>query len=182
MKSRQPSRYAWLEGFCYGVVTVLVVISFASVVIQENKQEQQNNEEQFEPYRPLTDYDVQQIQCLAENAFFEAGNQSEEGKRAVTHVVINRTRDDRFPSTPCDVVNEKREGTCQFSWVCKPRRPIDDREQYRISYRVARDVYLNQSLDNTNGANFYHADFVSPGWAKRFQKTIQIQNHIFYQG
>ena len=36
-------------------------------------------------------------------------------------------------------------------------------------------------LDITDGALFYHADYVTPGWAKTKQKTVEIQDHIFYR-
>lgn len=173
------SQYSWMEGFVFGVLSVLFILIIVRLNDDYFDNEQPASQDQ---YVPLTENDVAQIQCLAENAYFEAGNQSEEGKLAVTNVVMNRLKDDRFPKTPCDVIYERVKGVCQFSWVCKDRRSIGDIKQYKISYRVARDVYLNQREDNTMGANFYHADYVRPGWASRFMKTVKIQNHIFYQG
>jgi spore germination cell wall hydrolase CwlJ-like protein len=31
------------------------------------------------------------------------------------------------------------------------------------------------------GATFYHADYVSPGWASRMVKVASIGTHIFYR-
>ena len=52
------------------------------------------------PATALSDHDKRQIQCLAQNAYFEAGNQSIKGKIAVTNVVMNRVEEKRFPQTP----------------------------------------------------------------------------------
>jgi spore germination cell wall hydrolase CwlJ-like protein len=85
--------------------------------------------------------DNQQLFCMAQNIYFEARAEGEQGKQAVAHVVQNRVRDPRFPNTPCAVIQEGRhveswrtrgvEGVeqkdrqyiprrnqCQFSWYC----------------------------------------------------------------
>ena len=36
-------------------------------------------------------------------------------------------------------------------------------------------------VDITDGALFYHADYVTPGWAKTKQRTVEIEDHIFYR-
>jgi spore germination cell wall hydrolase CwlJ-like protein len=36
-------------------------------------------------------------------------------------------------------------------------------------------------VDITDGALFYHADYVTPSWAKTKVKTVEIQDHIFYR-
>ena len=36
-------------------------------------------------------------------------------------------------------------------------------------------------MDVTQGATHYHADYVSPAWAKTKTKTIEIEDHIFYR-
>ena len=36
-------------------------------------------------------------------------------------------------------------------------------------------------FDITDGATFYHADYVTPSWAKSKIKTIEIGDHIFYR-
>ena len=52
----------------------------------------------------LSDKDVE---CLARNIYFEAGSEPLEGKVAVGVVTINRSRDPRYPSSICGVVNQK---------------------------------------------------------------------------
>lgn len=130
----------------------------------------------------LNAHDERQIQCLAENAYFEAGNQTTKGKIAVTNVVMNRVSDKRFPKTPCAVVNQKARGVCQFSWVCEGKKRIRDWATFREARRVAEQVYLRNIGDVTGGAKFYHADYVMPRWAYVFDRTKKIGAHIFYRG
>ena len=69
--------------------------------------------------------------CLAQNIYFEAGNQPLAGKLAVAHVVRNRVEDSQFPDTYCGVIYQTKKwrtswtgnqvpvlGMCQFSWFC----------------------------------------------------------------
>ena len=46
-------------------------------------------------------------ECLAQNIFYEAANESEEGKVAVGIVTINRVKEGRFGKTICEVVNQR---------------------------------------------------------------------------
>ena len=45
---------------------------------------------------------LEALTCLALNIYYEARNQSVEAQIAVSHVVINRVWDDRFPDNICD--------------------------------------------------------------------------------
>ena len=46
--------------------------------------------------------------CLAENIYWEARNQSLEGKLAVAHVTINRVKSNKFPNNVCGVVKQTK--------------------------------------------------------------------------
>jgi N-acetylmuramoyl-L-alanine amidase len=50
---------------------------------------------------------LQELNCLAKNIFFEAGSEPEEGKVAVGLVTLNRMQDGRFSNTICGVVSQK---------------------------------------------------------------------------
>ncbi len=128
----------------------------------------------------LSAHDKRQIECLAYNAYFEAGNQSTKGKIAVTNVVMNRVEDKRFPKTPCGVINQRTGRSCQFSWVCQGKRHIRSMQQFTSARNVAEQVYLGNIGDVTRGAKFYHANYVNPRW--NFQRVITIGDHIFYKG
>lgn len=178
----------WVEGFFIGLIAVLLVV----IIVPEEKPKTkiirvpvvQVVEKEVVRKVPvkLDAHDERQIQCLAENAYFEAGNQSTKGMIAVTNVVMNRVKDDRFPNTPCAVVNQKARGVCQFSWVCEGKKRIHDWALFRRTRQVAEDVYLKNIGDVTGGAKFYHADYVRPRWAYVFDRTKKIGDHIFYRG
>jgi len=133
--------------------------------------------------KPTTSsHDEQQIQCLAKNVYFEAGNQSTKGKIAVTNVVMNRVADKRFPKTPCAVVTQKARGICQFSWVCSGKKTVRNAALFKESRRIAELVYHRNTGDVTYGALFFHATYVRPAWGRVFKRTATIGDHIFYRG
>ena len=174
----------WVEGFCIGVI---VVILFGLLMPDPKPQiikvpEVKVIEKPVIVKKPvyLSANDKHQIQCLAENAYFEAGNQSTKGKVAVTHVVMNRVKDDRFPKSACAVVHQKSRGVCQFSWVCEGNKRIRNMAMFAEARRVAENVYLGNTYDVTYGSKFYHANYVNPHW--RLDRVTQIGAHIFYRG
>ena len=68
----------------------------------------------------------QDLQCMAENIYREAGTQSPAGKMAVGYVVLNRMSSRLFPHSVCGVVHQEQNNVCQFSWVCEPNlKPIN---------------------------------------------------------
>jgi spore germination cell wall hydrolase CwlJ-like protein len=125
------------------------------------------------------------LDCLALNIYFEARNETLEGKRAVGHVVMNRVRDAAFPASVCQVVRaggENVHGRCQFSWWCDGRSdtPVDNLA-WRESREIAWDILRGVSRDPTRGALWYHADYVSPKWRADLPSGHQIGHHIFYK-
>jgi N-acetylmuramoyl-L-alanine amidase len=125
--------------------------------------------------------DNRQIQCMAENIYHEAGNQSQRGMIAVGNVVMNRVRSDHFPDSPCEVIHQRTRGMCQFSWVCNTRNRIRDLEMFRRAREVAEMVYYRRTGDVTRGSTFYHAAYISPGWFASLIRTVRIGDHIFYR-
>ena len=136
-----------------------------------------------------------QTNCLAQNIYFEAGNQPFSGKLAVANVVLNRVESSQFPNTICEVVKQTKKyreswrtgelipvkGQCQFSWFCdgKPDEPKDSVTLLE-SIRIA-EFAINARIDITNGALFYHADYSNPYWSDHLERLVQIETHIFYK-
>ena len=134
-----------------------------------------------------------EVACLAEAIYFESGNQSDAGRLAVGHVVLNRQEMREYPNTICDVVHqaEYRENwkgnmipvkhRCQFSYFCdgKPET-IEDSKTWNESYMLAT-LLVNGMYDFTHGASHYHNDSVHPYWADHLKHTVTIDNHIFYK-
>ncbi|MFQ6017247.1 MAG: cell wall hydrolase [Kiloniellaceae bacterium] len=126
-----------------------------------------------------------EVACLALNIYFEARGEPDAGKLAVGHVVMNRVSSPRFPGTVCEVVRQGgdlRRNRCQFSWWCDGRsdKPKNKQEWQRSS-EFALGVYWGQSQDPTEGALWYHADYVKPAWRKKFERGPKIGRHIFYR-
>jgi spore germination cell wall hydrolase CwlJ-like protein len=124
------------------------------------------------------------IECVALNISFEARFEPEEGRRAVAHVVLNRAADRRWADTPCRVVAEGHPEAgplCQFSWYCDalPNTPARN-ESWHAARRLAGRVYWGRSHDPTDGALWYHADYVNPKWRYGLRRGRQIGRHIFY--
>jgi len=132
--------------------------------------------------------------CLAQNIYFESGNQPMVGKIAVSHVVLNRVKSDLYPDTICDVVYDSKtrinwkgnevpiRNQCQFSWYCdgKSDDPADSKT-WIASMQLARRIVNGEWTDITEGATHYHADFVYPFWADSLNRTTTIDNHLFYK-
>ena len=134
--------------------------------------------------RPTPAAPAGEIECLALNIYFEARGEPETGQLAVGHVVMNRVASARFPSTVCDVIQqggELRRYRCQFSWWCDGRsdKPLNKR-LWEKSSELALNVYWGRSADPTEGALWYHADYVKPYWRKDFERGPKIGRHIFY--
>lgn len=134
----------------------------------------------------------EEVLCLAKNIYFEARSESTAGKMAVTQTVLNRVRDPRFPNTTCGVVfqgvhrssGNPVKNLCQFSWYCdgKSDKPSDE-DSWRESIQIARFMFFTNGNvpDITDGATYYHADYVTPRWGRYKTKTVKIDRHIFYK-
>lgn len=134
----------------------------------------------------------EEIECLAQNIYFEAKNQSRKGQVAVGLVTINRVLSNHYPNTICDVVWQKQRSArtgkwvAQFSWTWdgKADQPINQ-EKWEEIYRIAQAMLAGHSLFNfadfTQGATHYHANYVQPYWRHYMTYVIQIEDHIFYR-
>lgn len=120
--------------------------------------------------------------CVALAVYFEARGEPVLGQRAVAAVVMNRARDPRWPQDPCDVVWQRNERGCQFSWVCVKRdhEPRDMRAWER-ALEIAEMAVEGRLRDPTNGAVFYHGDYVSPHWRTAFRLVAVVGAHRFYR-
>jgi len=134
--------------------------------------------------RPTQADPKDEIACLALNIYFEARGEPDQGKFAVGHVVLNRVAGERFPDTICGVIRqggEVRRHRCQFSWWCDGRSDTPrDKAEWQRSYEIALNVYWGRSVDPTEGAQWYHADYVSPNWRSDFKAGPKIGRHLFY--
>lgn len=180
------------------LLTVAVVFSITTIV---SANADRNVFKISVPHNSLTEHARNQVECLADNIFFEAAYEPIEGQVAVAIVTLNRVNSKEFANDICGVVKEKTRVTtignqrvvCQFSWYCQQREKTAsyDKEKYLTSgqkivydriYDLAFYLYVNSNTiqDNTGGALFYHADYVSPNW-RNLNRTVKIGRHIFYK-
>ena len=127
------------------------------------------------------------LQCLAENIYFEARGEPLAGQYAVAEVTLNRTRAAHFPHTVCQVVHEtrwdpsRRRHVADFSWVERGASSPDDGPAWRQALAVASAAYDDRQAPLVPGALFYHATNVRPGWARSRTPVATIGNHVFYR-
>ncbi|HET9067579.1 MAG TPA: cell wall hydrolase [Amaricoccus sp.] len=118
-----------------------------------------------------------ELACLAEAVYFEARGTGAEGEAAVAHVILNRTRSAKFPSSVCGVVGQG----CQFSYRCDGRSDsLSDAGSRARAYRAAEAV-LSGNDDTTGGALFFHSARAKPGWFARRHRTGTIGGNVFYR-
>lgn len=126
-----------------------------------------------------------ELWCLATAIYFEARGEVYRGQVAVAQVVLNRTKDRRYPNTICGVVyqNQHRLNSCQFSFACDGiPEVINDQKSWAQAQDIAKrftdgELYLTEVGDATH----YHATYVSPAWAPRMNRVTQIGLHVFYK-
>ena len=137
-------------------------------------------------FRPTTPVDqMRSLDCLTQAIYYEAGNQSEDGQRAVAQVVLNRVRHPAWPNTVCGVVYQgamRTGGGCQFTFTCDgslARMPVAS--LWAQARRYAAEALAGRTYAPVGLSTFYHANYVFPAWAPRLVKTAQIGAHIFYR-
>ena len=118
-----------------------------------------------------------EMQCLAGTVYFESKGETLQGQLAVARVVLARVESPRFPDSICGVVFQRS----QFSFVRGGKMPPirTGHRHWRNAVAIAK-IAMNDGWESpVEGALFFHARYVSPGW--RLQRLAAIDNHIFYR-
>ena len=131
-------------------------------------------------YRPKS-RKIVEINCLAQNIYFEARNTEYKEQLAVAFVTKNRILSGDFPDNFCDVVHQPN----QFSWtkMSKRYRSIKDLDSWKSALKISESI-INEEIwyDNTHGATHYYAYKLinSPKWAKLDgYDVITMDNHKY---
>lgn len=135
-------------------------------------------------------YEELEIDVLARTIFGEARGEPVRGQEAVANVVLNRVK----------IAQQKGRywwgnniiGVCQkpYQFSCWNKndpsytrlttvQPSDI--HFATALRIARRAVIGTLNDHTHGATHYHADYISPYWAKGEKPTVIIGAHIFYK-
>jgi N-acetylmuramoyl-L-alanine amidase len=139
------------------------------------------------PRVPLVDRRALDLQCLAENIYFEARGEPVKGQVAVGEVTLNRLRSRHFPKTVCKVVHDSRwdpsrkRFVAHFSWTDLEMLNQPHGPAWEQAKDVAIAVYDEINEPVVPDALFYHATSVNPIWARNKQIVAKIGNHIFYR-
>jgi spore germination cell wall hydrolase CwlJ-like protein len=129
----------------------------------------------------------QELYCLAMNIYHEARGEPLSGQYAVGEVTMNRVFSEEYPDTICEVVHQKhynpksKTWSTAFSWTEYDYSVNLRSKPWKQAYHIAREVYEDDYERRLDGALFYHAKYVKPGWAKRYEKVATIGKHIFYK-
>ena len=130
------------------------------------------------------------LKCLADNIYYEAGSEPYEGKIAVAQVTLNRFKHPDYPKTICGVVYERHRTKANriaaaFSWTLTPYRPKGPKSKtvYEEVVEIARNVLTNKEKSDIidEDVKFYHAVYCHPDWAHEHEQVARIGNHIFYK-
>lgn len=118
-----------------------------------------------------------ETRCLAGAVYFESKGESLAGQLAVARVVLARTKSGRFPSTICGVVYQPS----QFSFVRGGKMPHinTNSTHWKNAVAISRIALDGSWKSPVEGAMFFHARYVSPGW--RLKRMGTVDNHVFYR-
>jgi N-acetylmuramoyl-L-alanine amidase len=127
------------------------------------------------------------LRCLAENVYYESRGEPLAGQFAVAEVTLNRVASRLFPPTVCEVVYEKHWDSIReryigaFSWTVLDSLPEPTGLAWQRAVAIAGSAYDNQEAPLVEGALFYHATYVSPGWSNARTRVARISGHLFYE-
>ncbi len=131
----------------------------------------------FVDAQPHDDELDRQMHCLASAIYFEARGESLAGQLAVGRVIVQRTISGRFPDSYCGVVFQRS----QFSFVRGSSMPTirESSGAWQRAVKVAKIAHEGSWESQAEGALFFHATRVSPGW--RLTRLARVDNHVFYR-
>ena len=126
------------------------------------------------------------LACLSLNVYHEARGEPDLGQLAVAYVTLNRAR--RKKMDVCDVVVEPH----QFSWTTggvmmrktrwtlMPHMVPTDHKALAKALQISKLAMYQKLEDPTQGALFYHANYVAPYWKSSMTEFGAIGQHVFY--
>jgi spore germination cell wall hydrolase CwlJ-like protein len=141
----------------------------------------------------MSDISQRDLYCMALAVYFEGGStaESEDGQRHIARVVHERAKANQKQwggSDICDVVFYRREGVCQFSFVCLPegRRTPRTGAAWDYSMMIAREeleerstllersirYYMNSSRSSARSACWFRKELV---------KVVEAGRHEFFR-
>ncbi|MGK2911519.1 MAG: cell wall hydrolase [Sphingobium sp.] len=138
------------------------------------------------PFRGVTAVDrYRATNCLTSAIYYEAGNEPDDGQRAVAQVVLNRVRHPAWPHSVCGVVyqgSERADTRCQFTFSCDGAMTrMPNNASWGRAQRVAMQALAGAVYAPVGLATHYHTLAVHPNWANSLTPVAVIGAHIFYR-
>jgi spore germination cell wall hydrolase CwlJ-like protein len=132
-----------------------------------------------EPELMFADMSAEDRHCLALNVYFESKGESLLGQAAVAWVTLNRVTHSEFPNDVCSTVWQ----SSQFSWTNDGKSDVpSDETAWATAQQIVEQVIqeYGSGRDPVDGATYFHASYVKPDWAQRFERVVRVDGHIFY--
>lgn len=112
------------------------------------------------------------LDALTRVVYGESRGESEEGKRAVAWVVINRTK--KSGKTILYEATKKNQFCCY-------REDMLEEESKKECEKIAEDAINGNNSDPTGGATFFYSGTNVPSWATNKTPCAEIGGHKFFK-
>jgi spore germination cell wall hydrolase CwlJ-like protein len=182
--ARRRLRLSWFRADKQAMASVLLVGVVAGILVFGLRAVFGEQSEARERVRAA---ELQDLNCLARNVYFEARGEPEAGQYAVAEVTMNRKASSLFPDTVCGVVYEKRWDAIRgryvgaFSWTEFGVLPTPKGEEWERAWQIAEAVYYRREPPRLQGVLHFHARHIHPSWAKEKRAAARIGQHVFYR-
>jgi len=163
----------YVKKFLFYIVIALVIYG---IVTSHNKSPELIGRINHHNSTEFIDLSKKDLKCMSETVYGEARGESKKGQLMVVNVIMNRVLSDKYPNNICDVVKQKK----QFSVWNRGSFAIVHKMIYNEIEHDIIDLF-NDYYDLTNGAIWYHADYVNPKWTRDLKRVIKVGKHIFYK-
>lgn len=157
----------------------------AALVMGDNLQYSDTLDKLQSQYIP----DEKSLTCLALAMYHEARGEGDRGMIAVGYVVVNRTKDSRFPDTVCGVTGQGKKmkngkyypKQCQFSYMCDGLSDVPKNQtMYDHAKDLAYKVLKNKVFNPVSNSLYFHAIGSKTVWFYKRVTLKRLGRHIFY--
>jgi spore germination cell wall hydrolase CwlJ-like protein len=171
---------------CKNMMFLGMLLSVTSCVVESNDHNPQSLPDTKQQTQiELSSADKEEINCLAQNLYFEARNQRPIGMIAIGYLVKNRVTHSRWPNTMCKVIWQHRtirgRKRSQFSWTNDGLSDVPkELNAWKKAKSIAKNIYRELVPNPIGVADHYHTTTVNPIWSRNMYKVATIGDHIFF--
>lgn len=131
--------------------------------------------------------ELENLECLSRNVYFESRGEPPAGMRAVAEVTMNRVAARQYPNSVCAVVYQKNWDSIRkryvgaFSWTEFDSLSEPEGEAWRRAQEVAEAAFYRRAPVTLPGVLHFHATHIRPEWSKEKTMVARIGRHAFYR-